>query len=526
MRTALQSGLQVRAAGAARTQDVPPPVGGLNTRDALSAMNPLDAPVMNNWFPRAGEVILRGGSENFATSIGGSSILTLMEYSPAGDDPKLFAANNDGIFDITAGGAIGAPAQVLSLGYFNSVNITNSAGNSFLWGCNGIDTPKFYNGTVWATPAVTGIANPASLVFPLLFKHRIFAIEVDSMNLWYLPLDSIQGEAKQFPLGSIFSGGGSLMSLFSWTLDGGDGSDDLLVIITTEGELAIYQGTDPTSASSWALVGKWRVGKPLFRRCFTQFSGDAVVLTENGVFPLSKLLKSRNVSFASALSNKIQPSFTNIVKEVGLDVPGWQACAYPQFDALIVNFPPSGFLTTPAGQFVMNTITGSWCSFSGWEALCFIVFEGELYFGMPGAEGIVRKAWGTLTSDAGQDIVGTVHTAYNDMGVPQRLKQVQQFRPLLVYNGAVEQEWGISADFTDAVLSSKITRGNSQAGAVWDVSLWDVSFWESSAAVYKLWRGVAHPLGYKLALWLKVATRDSNVRWSGTNYILMSGGML
>jgi hypothetical protein len=161
------------------------------------------------------------------------TVKTLMQYQPASGTKKFYAVTNAGIYDISATGAVGAVAQVLTNGYFNSVNFANSAGTAYLWGCNGTDTPKMWDGATWATPTITGIGTPANLVFPVVFKHRIFAIEKNSMNLWYLPLDSIQGLAAVLPYGNILRGGGYLQSATSWTLDAGDGSDDLLAVVST-----------------------------------------------------------------------------------------------------------------------------------------------------------------------------------------------------------------------------------------------------------------------------------------------------
>lgn len=519
MRTALlDRSLKSRGVNSA-TANIPAPVGGWNTRDSLAEMPPLDAPTLDNWFPRASQLVLRGGSASFATGMTGT-VKTLMQYAPASGTRKLYAATDSGIYDITAGGAIGAVVQALTNGYFNSINLANSAGTSFLWGCNGTDTPKMWNGAAWSTPALTGIATPANLVYPLLFKHRIFAIEKNSMNVWYLPIDSIQGLMAVLPYGNLLYHGGSLTAMASWTLDSGSGSDDLFAVVSSEGDLAIYQGIDPSSASSWALVGVWQVGKPLGRRCFQKLAGDVTLLTENGVFPLSRLLKSGNINYATALSNKIQPTFTAATQAVGINTAGWESCVVPQWDALITNVPAS-----PPVQYVMNTVTGKWCSFSGWSANCFQVYQGTLYYGL--ADGIVNKAWdGVLASDSGFDITAVVRTAYNYFGAKTQLKQVTLFRPLLNYNGGVAQSWAISPDYANVTLSSSIPRNSSQVGSLWNTILWNTHFWSSVGATFKLWRAASHVPGYALALWLQIATNNATVSWSGTDYILKQGGQM
>lgn len=521
MRFALLDRTAQTRAATSSTANLQAPTGGWNTRDPLAEMASQDAPLLDNWYPRLGQCVLRGGCSAYATGMAGV-VKTLMQYQPAGGVPKFFAATNAGIYDITAGGAVGAVAHALTNGYVNSVNFTNSVGTKFLWCCNGVDNPTMWDGATWSTPAITVIADPKKLIYPTVFKHHIFAVEKDTMNVWWLPLDSIQGAAAVLPYGSLFRRGGYVMAITYWTLDSGLGPDDLLVAISSEGEVAVYSGTNPADAAAWSLVGIWNVGKPVGRRCFENFGADVVLITENGVFPLSKLLKAGNINFNTALSNKIQPSFTDAVTEVGLKTEGWDATVFPEFDAMVINVPFGGQIED-ARQFVMNTTTNAWCSFSGWQAFVFEVWNGRLHYGS--TNGTVYLAWDG-TNDYGADIVATCHQAYNYVGSKTQLKMVNLFRLLLAYNAPVELRWGVSPDFTDVPLSSLSLRGTSLAGSAWDTFLWDTTLWAANSERFKNWRSASHLPGYALALWFQIATKDANVTWSGTDFILTEGGAM
>ena len=187
---------RVRAA-VSLTTNVPAPVGGLNSRDNIVDMAEDRSYCPRQPLPRLGRVVLRGGTQaaNYGTI---DVIKTLMEHRPSSGNATFFAVSDKGIYDLTPVSATLSVA--LTNGYFNSINLTNGAGSTFLWGCNGVDPLWMFNGTAWVTPAVTGIANPATLIFPTLFKHRIMAIEKDSMNVWYLDIDAVQGARRQIPL--------------------------------------------------------------------------------------------------------------------------------------------------------------------------------------------------------------------------------------------------------------------------------------------------------------------------------------
>jgi hypothetical protein len=482
----------------------------------------MDAVVLNNWFPRAGECQLRGGSANFATGMTGE-VKSLFQYNTPGTTEKFFAVTDAGVYDITAGGAVGAAAKSLTNGYIHGVTLTNSAGSTYYWFANGVDKPVVYDGSTWtsldgsSSPAITGVTTTA-IVYPWLFKHRIFFIEKSTMNMYYLPVDSIAGAASKFPLGNLFQKGGALKAGTSWTLDSGTGPDDLLVVITNHGELAIYKGINPASASSWEIVGVWDVGRPLSRRCFFKFGGDVGVLVDRGFFLLSKLLQTGSVNYSAALSVKIQPTVSKKAQEIGTATNGWEGCAYPQYDALIINIPA-------VGQYVMNTTTGAWCSFTGWDAKCFSVKDGLLYFGSSG--GVVKKAWdGLLTSDDGASITSACQLAWSYYGNRTMLKNLVMFRPLLAWDGAVSLNWGVGAEYADFPLTSYYPADSANTPAVWGTALWGVSSWQASLVRYKNWMSAVHPPGYALSLYLQTTSNDSNLTWSGTDFILERGGIM
>lgn len=524
MRTALQQSLPREKLGTVQGAHSPAPVGGWNTRDSLAAMRPDEASVIDNWFCRASEVVQRGGSLDFATGMTGV-VRSIFDYTPAAGAAKLFGVTDAGIYDITAGGAVGAVVQALTNGYISTVALTNTAGTSYRIVCNGTDSVKLFDGAAWTAPGITGVAS-ANLTFCWLSKHRVFFIEKNTMNAYFLGLDSIAGAASKLPLGNLFHKGGSLMAGVSWTLDGGDGPDDYWCVITSEGEIAVYRGTDPTSASAWGIVGVYFVGRPLGRRCFIKIGGDVGVLTENGLFPLSKILTSSGINFSTAYSNIIQPSWTGAVAAGGITVAGWEAVVYPAWDACIVNIVAPGTQLVPQ-QYVMNTVTGRWSSFSGWVPRCFWVFAGQLYFGTAG--GKVLKAWdaaGALVNDNGTDLTTTVHTAYNYFGSLARIKKMSLFRMLLAYSGSIDTRWGVSSDFATPILSSFVPRGNSTQGTPWDTSPWDTSSWSPDSFRYKIWRSSAHPPGYALSLWLQTIGNNGSLTWAGTDYLLDGGDYL
>ena len=118
------------------TASVASPIGGWNARDSVAEMNPLDAVVLENFFPTPSQVELRKGYTKYATGITGQ-VDTLMQYS-GGSAEKLFAAAGSVIYDVSAGGAATSVQTGLGSDRFQYVN-TSTAGGNFLTAVNGTD---------------------------------------------------------------------------------------------------------------------------------------------------------------------------------------------------------------------------------------------------------------------------------------------------------------------------------------------------------------------------------------------------
>src|SRR3990172_8841559 len=240
---------------------LPAPVGGWNARDSFAEMNPLDAVILQNYFPQTTSVVLRFGHTQFATGMTGQSE-TLMAYS-GGATNKFFSVNSGGrIYNISSGGAIGAAdVSGLTNARFQYINVATTA-NNYLMAVNGADKARFYTGSAWATDGdgapynITGV-DSVNCIGINLFKNRVWLIEQDTLKAWYLPTGAIGGAAASLDLRAFAPHGGKLVAMGTWTIDAGNGIDYHAVFITKKGDVIVYQGSDPSSATTWAMQGQW-----------------------------------------------------------------------------------------------------------------------------------------------------------------------------------------------------------------------------------------------------------------------------
>lgn len=500
---------------------IPAPVGGWNARDSVADMDPRDALLLKNWFPSTGSVGLRKGPSNHVTGIG-SQVESLMPYNEADGTQTLFAAAGDSFYDVTAAGAVGAAVQTgLANARWQHVNFMNSSGIAYLTAFNGVDSPRYYDGTSWttitgaSTPAITGVTT-TTLNSPWIHKRRMWVIEADSLSAWYLPVDAVGGAASEFDLSGLFRMGGYLVAGGTWTLDAGEGVDDYWVAITSEGEVAVYQGTDPSNASTWAIKGIWRIGEPLGVRCFLKLSGDLLVICKDGVYPLSSALQSSRVNPTGAITDKIRGAMSASAQSYATNY-GWQLEFFPSGDMLILNVPVQE--GSNQQQYVMNTITGAWAQFDGIDANCWAILNEQPYFG---GDGFVGLFW-SEKSDYGDNIDADLKQAFSYFGDRGGLKRWTMIRPIFSADGTPSVLAALNVDYEDDEPSGQLTF-SAITYAVWDTALWDAGLWGGLVAL-KNWQTVKG-YGTCAALRMKCSAKGLTVGFQAADYVFERGGVI
>lgn len=503
---------------------MPAPVGGWNARDNIAQMPVTDALILDNFFPSTTDVQARFGSTQVAELPGGQNIHSLLSLALQNGTFKRFAGTTSGLWDVTAGGSIAAVSSAGTASAWEHINY-NVGGISYLWVCagDGVNDSRIYNGTTstWtnlnatSTPALTGITS--NLVSNLsIFKNRIILCERNTLKFYYGPLLSIAGAFTAFDLGQVFKRGGYLVATANWTIDGGSGIDDHFVAITSEGEVAVYKGSDPSAASTFSLVGVFEIGKPTGKRCFVHLAGDLGVLTEQGLWPLSRALMSATVDRRVALTDKIQQAFNAYYKIYGT-LSGWQPVLLPKGPAILVNVPLSSLQSY---QFVMNTQTGAWCRFTDWNATCLMVQDGKLYFAL-GRK--VHEAW-TGLADNSAGILCSAATAFSYGPAKARGKHIKLVKPILQSTSQVAIGLALDTDFQQR-LNIQTIASLGTPGGTWNTAIWDSAIWPDGNVSINKWKKVRHKPGGAFGLRLRIQPRNITVTWAATDFIGEVGGL-
>jgi hypothetical protein len=333
-------------------------------------------------------------------------------------------------------------------------------------------------------------------------KRRLFFVEKNSMSIWYLPVVSVGGAATEFPLGAIFKRGGTISFGASWSLDSGSGLDDVCIIVTSNGEIAVYQGTDPSVAIDWTLVGVYEISRPLNKSAYFKAGGDLAILTEDGIIPVSEALrKDRAALQAVAISYPIEDAWKSAVANRSTEFPIqptlWQSQAL-----LMIGVPGSGGLA-----YVANARTGAWCRYTGWDVRCGAVANDLLYFGT-NAGNVMRGQSGG--SDNGTEYTGRYVPKFTEAGISQT--KVANFAGVTVK--ATENPNFRMACFANYEIGAfpNATALNAESGDVWGTGVWGTFVWGTGAAEYAftVWKGV-RAVGYSLAPAVVVTSNQSSV---------------
>jgi hypothetical protein len=492
---------------------IPAPTGGWNARDSRDDMPQTDAVKLVNWIPRAGYCETRRGTLSYATGLGGS-VESLIPYRGPGTS-KLLAGANGNIWNVSTAGA----GVRIKSGLTSDVWVSAHHSGKVIM-CNGANTPQVYDGTTITDAVITGVT--ASTLWGVNnFKGRLFYWAKNSQSFWYAAAGSYQGALTEFKLERIARQGGYIVQMLTWTLDAGDGVNDLAAFVMSTGEVLIYQGDDPGAATSWDLSGVFSIGEPINIRGHARVAGTEIIATKDGYLDLGKAINGGRYNEESAYSNKIIHAAKDAAIQYAAN-EGWACLLYPAGNMFIVNVPIS---TTASIQHVRDTTNGGWCQFSGWNIRSMAVYGDKLYFG--DSTGVVYLA-DTGANDNNTAITTEAIPAFTSLGSRSAKKLVTAISVVSTYLNP--KNWVLDglADFNTATRST-LNAESLTTQSAWDTATWDVDPWATSftdpVAGPRAWRNV-RASGYAITCSIRLNLVSQPVVWFSTAYLFKNAGAL
>lgn len=387
----------------------------------------------------------------------GTGFLILIDVTGTFDDDEIITDTGDGSATVNGTQSVAAPGIVFGDGSLTSADM------SFVW----------------------------------VYRNRLFFAEKNSMNAWYNEnVDQVGGTVDIFPLAGIFGSGGSLLFGSPWSLDssGDAGLSEQCVFVSTQGEVAVFQGGNPASAEQWARVGVYKIGVPLGKDAFMRGGGDLAIATTVGLVPLSKAISLDITALnEGTISYKIADGWADALLLRGSE--RWVCHIYSEGKMAMVA-PPDVIGSSEPVIFVSNTDTGAWARFTGWEALCMETFRGRLILGSNAGRIFIANVGG---NDDGATYTGTVMPLYEDMDSPSSLKVGTVGRARARASVEAKDQINLLVDF-DRTLPIAPDATTLSSLNTWDSGIWDTSRWGDNqpTVINQDWRSVGG-LGYSFS---------------------------
>ena len=349
---------------------------------------------------------------------------------------------------------------------------TTQSGN--LIGVNGTAYRRFDGATWQAAPLLAGITagntNTFTGPFAGVISHneRVYLWPEDSTTFYYLEPAAVQGEVFQFPLGNLGNVRGKIVEIATWTVNAAHGSNDVLVILTSKGDAVIYEGIDPSDATDWRLMGRYKMPDVLpGGRSTVKRGADLLVMTTEGTISMTSVLRSGD---EVAEGDGISPTMPLEAEWADYSTP-LRTCTELDGTGQVIVFN-SVDETGATRQVVYGQQQGAPTTWSGLDAVAWASFSNGLYF----MDSAGRVCQITGNSDEGKEIEISYQSGFSDPLGGQNVKVVAvqyKFRTVGTINvsTSIGSDWQENEILTGPACFSPDVRGDGSKGQTIDAAM-------------------------------------------------------
>ena len=538
-----------------RTQNVlrfPAPLAGIDARKTFTTNDLSNCIYTYNLCPFEFGLRCRSGFQEWQLAVesgAGVGVHTLIPFDSVQEGTtgdKLFAVTNEGIWDVTVYAA--TPVKVATFsnvatdaGYGTFTHYVSQAEVDVLFYADNLNGLWSYDaGTnVWSQGNVIDAGQPiadADVTFVMSHKNNVWFAARDSTVGYYLPILAITGVVTEQFFGDKFAHGGTLQGLFSWTVDGGDGVDDILVAVSHAGDVILYTGSGPDEAD-WGMKGIYYIGQiPNTPRFGTEQGGELYLLSAYGIVSMNDLLRGvdSNTLQADIEGNSVAIKIAGLIRREmreKINLRGWDVALIPAEGGMLVTTPTIG-AQAPI-QFYYNFSTRGWAMWRDVPITCFTEWEGAVMFGT--ADDKIHRMDidldnVTITPPAtgeNGDLIGfSVLTSYSPLSGDGTYKRVKLIRPdfISTTKPAFTSQARYDFDTAEAFDFNSSTPAGLNV-AVWDLGSWDNVLWASKNGTTFPTIAGAWGTGRYVAV-ATVGTCRANTNLIGWDVIFDAGGTM
>lgn len=511
----------VKQSGRSSVGHVTAPLKGLSLSAALSAnSDPLKATILDNWLIDEDKIRCRHGRKKIFTHPDAKPIESIVPYY--GFPTQNMALGTNGKLTTYSGVTLHSGYLSNDWSWTSFANLGTQTytlmvnGTDGVWSWDGTNLPGgLVKETLTAPPSATWV-NPDKFAIIITHQNHVWFADTENLAVYYLPLQTKAGTLKLLPLNAIFKRGGFVRAIFSWTVDGGDGMNDKLVIFSSNGECAIYSGSDPDT--NYALDGVYRFDSPMSKHSVVQYGGELYVLISTGLVPMSTLMRAQ-VEDLGQSDRSVYSAFMDNARRFR-NMPGWEAFLDPSSSRIICNMPQGGL--NHYQQMVRFMPTAYWTSWSAIPSRSIGWLNNVLYFGDD--SGNLYASGRAYLDDDGNAIKVDVQLSWSNFKTPG-IKHFKMVKPYIITDGAPKPNIDIQVDYEANPPQNAPELTFSNAGADWDTADWDTSDWAPPSTMIAKWSGVGR-LGTVGAFRMQALIKGCEYSFAGADILYETGSVM
>lgn len=266
---------------------------------------------------------------------------------------------------------------------------------------DGTSMPFRYDGAAFIDGAFTTTTgqNPAEFDGVIAHHDRLYFWKTgNDLDFYHGDVGAVTGALTRFPLGRLGSVTGTIVAAQSMTVNAGHGMNDVLVIITSTGEIVAYEGFDPADSQDWRLLTRVKVAPPMSKFSFARVGGDLWMLTKRGLVSIGDTISRGALALTGNFSDPIADKMIAAVA-AGIDAGGeWSLAVAADASFAVIN----GVTNGTSRQFLYWPQTTAWVTANyparDWENLgqdlYFTALDGRLgkvALGQKGGEAVTAR---------------------------------------------------------------------------------------------------------------------------------------
>lgn len=512
--------VKVKQGNTAAINHVTAPLKGLSLSSKLSTGDPLKATILDNWVLDEDKIRCRHGRKKIFSHPGLGPVETLVPYYGFPTQNMALAT----VGKLTSYSGVDLHSGFLSNDWSWS-SFSNLGDTTYTVMCNGMDGVWSWDGTNLAAglvkeavtaPTSAAWVDPDRMNIIMSHQNHLWFADQDNLAIFYLPLQQKNGALAVMPMSAIFKRGGIIRAIYSWTVDGGNGMNDKLVIFSSNGECAIYSGTDPDT--DYKLDGVFRFDAPMSKNCVVQYGGELYVLISTGLVPMSTLMRAQ-VEQLGQTDKDVYSAFMDAARRFRSQ-PGWMAFLDPSTSRIICNMPAGGI--NHYDQMVRFMPNSYWTTWSAIPSRCWGWLNNTLYVGDD--KGNLYAVSRLYLDDDGAAIKVDVQFAWSNFKTPG-VKQFKMLKPYIITDGQPSPVIDMQVDYETNPPVNQPDLTFSTAGASWDDADWDTSDWAPPSTMVGKWSGVGR-LGTVGAVRLQALISGCEFALSGADILYETGSAI